>query len=101
MCIRDSNGTFEEPAEFNEKAILTDNINARDIWLNAYEVNNQANIILENLNIVEDQATQDRMEGEAKFLRGLVYFDLARVFGLPYAAGQQNTQPAVPIVLGT
>ncbi len=95
------NGTFEEPAEFNEKAILTDNVNARDIWLNAYEVNNQANIILENLNIVENQATKDRMEGEAKFLRGLMYFDLARLFGLPYTAGQQNTQPAVPIVLST
>ncbi len=95
------NGTFEEPAEFNEKAILTDNVLVRDIWLNAYEVNNQANIILENLGIVESQATRARMEGEAKFLRGLMYFDLARVFGLPYEAGAQNTQPAVPIVLGT
>lgn len=93
------NGTFEEPAEFNEKSILTDNVNTRDIWLNAYEVNNQANIILENLDVVEDAATRDRMEGETKFLRGLMYFDLARLFGFPYAAGQQNTQPAVPIVL--
>ncbi|NNE77029.1 MAG: RagB/SusD family nutrient uptake outer membrane protein [Pricia sp.] len=95
------NGTFEEPAEFNEKAILTGNVNTRDIWLNAYEVNNQANIILENLDVVDDLATRNRMEGEAKFLRALVYFDLARVFGLPYEAGQQNAQPAVPIVLGT
>ena len=95
------NGTFEEPAEFDEKTMLTDNVLVRDIWLNAYEVNNQANIILENLEIVEEQATRSRMEGEAKFLRGLMYFDLARVFGLPYEAGAQNTQPAVPIVLGT
>lgn len=93
------NGTFEEPAEFNEKAILTDNVNARDIWLNAYEVNNQANLILENLEIVEDAATRSKIEGEAKFLRGLMYFDLARIYGLPYEAGQSNTQPAVPIVL--
>lgn len=93
------NGTFEEPAQFNEKAILTDNVNARDIWLNAYEVNNQANIILENLDVVEDAFTRNRIEGEAKFLRGLMYFDLARIYGLPYEAGQPNTQPAVPVVL--
>jgi len=93
------NGTFEEPAQYNEKAILTDNVDTRDIWLNAYEVNNQANLILANLDIVEDAAIRDRIEGEAKFLRGLMYFDLARIFGLPYRAGQSNSQPAVPIVL--
>jgi hypothetical protein len=93
------NGTFEEPAELAEKQLVPDNTFVRDYWLNAYEVNNQANIILENLDVVEDDAIRTRIEGEAKFLRALMYFDLARIFGAPYEAGQQNTQPAVPVVL--
>ncbi len=93
------NGTFEQPAQLIEKQLVPDNTFVRDYWLNAYEVNNQANIILDNLDVVEDEATRNRIEGEAKFLRALMYFDLARIFGAPYLAGQQNTQPAVPIVL--
>lgn len=38
------------------------------------------------------------MEGEAKFIRGLVYFELVRFFGLPYEPGQANSQPGVPVV---
>ena len=93
------NGTFEEPAQFNEKAIVADNFFVRDYWLNGFEVNNQVNIVLANLDRFEDATERDRMEGESKFLRGLIMFDLARLFGQPFKAGEQNSGPAVPIVL--
>jgi hypothetical protein len=39
------------------------------------------------------------VEGEALFLRGLMYFDLVRFFALQYNPGAANTQPGVPLVL--
>ncbi|MHA7057791.1 RagB/SusD family nutrient uptake outer membrane protein [Aquimarina sp. M1] len=93
------NGTFEQPAQLIEKQLVPDNTFVRDYWLNAYEVNNQANIVLANINVFEVQSEKDRVEGEAKFLRALVYFDLARLFGQSYESGGGNSQPAAPIIL--
>ncbi|WP_299439930.1 RagB/SusD family nutrient uptake outer membrane protein [uncultured Aquimarina sp.] len=93
------NGTFEQPAQLVEKQLVPDNTFVRDYWLNAYEVNNQANIVLANLDVFEDQTERDRVEGEAKFLRALAYFDLARLFGQSYEATGGNAQLAAPIVL--
>ena len=93
------NGTFEQPAQLVEKQLVPDNTFVRDYWLNAYEVNNQANIVLANLDVFEDQTERDRVEGEAKFLRALAYFDLARLFGQSYEATGGNSQLAAPIVL--
>ncbi|SEL39066.1 RagB/SusD domain-containing protein [Aquimarina amphilecti] len=93
------NGTFEQPAQLIEKQLVPDNTFVRDYWLNAYEVNNQANIVLANLDVFEDESERNRVEGEAKFLRALVYFDLARLFGQSYNVGGGNSQLAAPIVL--
>ncbi|MDH7447025.1 RagB/SusD family nutrient uptake outer membrane protein [Aquimarina sp. 2201CG14-23] len=93
------NGTFEQPAQLIEKQLVPDNTFVRDYWLNAYEVSNQSNIVLASLDVFDEESDRNRVEGEAKFLRGLVYFDLARLYGQPYAAGGGNTQLAAPIVL--
>lgn len=93
------NGTYVQPAEFNEKAVLTDNSYVTDIWMNGYEIINQANIVLANLDVFDDEDARARVEGEAKFLRGLAYFDLVRLFSKPYEAGQNGGELAVPIVL--
>lgn len=93
------NGTFTQPGEYNEKSVLTNNIYVRNIWLNAFEINNQANIVLENLDVFEDEEARATTEGEARFLRALAYFDLVRLFSKPFVPGQANTQPAVPIIL--
>ncbi len=93
------NGTYVQPGEYNEKAILTDNSFVANIWLNGYEISNHANIVLDNLAVITDVADKDVTEGEAKFLRGLAYFDLARLFAKPYVSGSVNSQLGVPIVL--
>jgi len=93
------NGTFLEPREFNLKQITTTNTFVRNIWLNGYEVNNQANIVLANLDKFDDADEKNKIEGEAKFLRALTYFDLTRFYGKQYEAGQTNSQLAAPIVL--
>lgn len=93
------NGTYIQPGEFDQKAMLADNSYVRDIWLNGYKINNQSNIILDNLSVVTNADDKARIEGEAKFLRGLVYFDLGRLFAKPYVAGAVNSQLGVPILL--
>lgn len=93
------NGTYVQPAEFDEKAILADNSYVRDIWMNGYEIINQANIVLANLDVFEDEDVRAQVEGEAKFLRGLAYFDLVRLFSMPYEMGANGGELGVPIVL--
>lgn len=93
------NGTYVSPAEYNEKAILSDNGFVESIWVNAYDISNEANIVLANLNVFTDDSEKDITEGEAKFLRGMAYFDIARLYSKAYVPGTQNSQPAVPIVL--
>ncbi|MGM0933716.1 MAG: RagB/SusD family nutrient uptake outer membrane protein [Bacteroidota bacterium] len=93
------NGTFVGPSEYNEKAMVADNGFVTDAWLNAYDMNNQANIVLANLEIFTDEDEKASVEGEAKFLRALAYFDLGRLFSKPYTPGEPNTQPGVPIIL--
>ena len=92
------NGTFIEPREFNLKTITTTNSWVRIIWTNGYEVINQANIVLENLDKFDDENERNTVEGEAKFLRALTYFDLVRFYSIPYEAGQTNSQLGVPII---
>lgn len=93
------NGTYVGPAEYTEKAILADNGFVEDIWMNAYDINNQANIVLSNLEVFEDETERNTVEGEAKFLQALAYFDLVRLFSKPYDPANANSQLGVPIVL--
>lgn len=77
---------------------------AENSWLTAYQAINQLNAVLALLpGIRESDAAlsnnqADRIEGEALFLRGLLYFDLVRLFAMPigFDAGQQ---PGVPLML--
>jgi tetratricopeptide (TPR) repeat protein len=92
-------GTFFAPREFNNKEISTTNFWVEIAWLNGFEVSNQSNMVIANKDKFSETSEQDRVEGESKFLRGLVYFDLARFFGAPYEAGQTNSQLGVPIML--
>jgi tetratricopeptide (TPR) repeat protein len=91
-------GTFLAPAEFNRKQMTIANGFVSDYWIFSYAVSNQTNLILENLDKFDNQEEADRVEGEARFLRALVYFELVRFFALPYEAGQNNSQLGVPIV---
>lgn len=91
-------GTYQGPAEFNRKEITTGNGFVADYWITSYAVSNQVNLILENLEKFEEEEEAARVQGEAKFLRAAVYFDLLRFFALPYKAEGGNSQMGVPIV---
>ncbi|PPK87639.1 RagB/SusD domain-containing protein [Neolewinella xylanilytica] len=91
-------GTFNAPDEIARKQISTGNGDAEETWLESYEAINTANNVLSALDVV-DADDRERIEGEARFLRGLLYFDLVRFYALPYEEGTQNDQLGVPIVL--
>ncbi|WP_335964723.1 RagB/SusD family nutrient uptake outer membrane protein [Galbibacter sp. PAP.153] len=94
-------GTFSQPGEFNRKRITTTNSFVADLWIEGYETINQANIVLDNLNVVTEDSDKNRMEGEAKFIRGMMYFELVRFFAQPYETTQANDGLGVPIVLNS
>ncbi|MEM8522629.1 RagB/SusD family nutrient uptake outer membrane protein [Flavobacterium sp. PL12] len=92
-------GTYVQPNQYDEKEILTDNSFVESLWLRAYKISNQTNIVLDNLAVFTDANDKNQAKGEAQFLRGLVYFDLARLFAKPFVAGAVNNQLGIPIIL--
>ncbi|MGV8813602.1 MAG: RagB/SusD family nutrient uptake outer membrane protein [Gelidibacter sp.] len=92
-------GTYLGPAEFNRKQVTSGNSFVRDYWVYSYAVSNQVNLVLEGLDKFDDPDEASRVEGEAKFLRAAVYFNLVKFFALPYKADTQNSQLGVPIVI--
>ncbi len=91
-------GTFNQPREIWLKSMLTTNSYVRDTWLEAYDVINICNNILSAISVV-NTADQNRVKGEALFLRGAMYFELVKLFAKPYSAGNVSSNPGVPIVL--
>lgn len=94
----DWQGTFQGLTQMVGQSIPVDNSFVNTTWADGYQVINQANNVLANLSKVSS-GNAARTEGEAKFLRGLTYFDLVRLFGKDFTDGDANTNLGVPIVL--
>ena len=91
-------GTYPEYKNIQHKTIVsTDYIGAR-MWGNGYNVINIANTVLDKLSVV-DSAKKSTLEGEARFMRAIVYFELTGLFAKPYSDGNAATNPGVPLVL--
>ena len=91
-------GTFEELTQTINKRIIKTNSFVELTWLRGYKTINDVNNVLSAIDKV-DAAKQDRISGEAKFIRGSAYFDLVRLFAKAYNDGSPTTNPGVPIVL--
>jgi tetratricopeptide (TPR) repeat protein len=91
-------GTYIDPRQIFNKTMIATNSEAEVQWADSYEVINTVNNVLSALSIVKE-SDRDLVEGQALFLRGLMYFDLARFFGDQYTPGVTNSQLAVPLVL--
>lgn len=91
-------GTYEEFTQIFNKRILKTNTFVDDFWRYGYSTINDVNNVLSAIDKV-DAAKKSRIEGEAKFIRGSVYFDLVRLFGKAYNDGNATSNPGVPIVL--
>ena len=93
-------GTFTDPAEIWDNNMLITNGQAEVTWLDCYRVINICNTVLANLSVVTADKVA-RIEGEAKFIRGAMYFELVKVYARTWTdpSGTPATNPGVPIVL--
>ena len=91
-------GTFVAPQEIYSKSILITNDQAEETWLEAYEAINISNTVLANLGVVTTTKAA-RVEGEAKFIRAAVYFELVRLYAKAWNDGNPANNPGVPLVL--
>jgi starch-binding outer membrane protein, SusD/RagB family len=91
-------GTFSEYEDIFRKAQVASNIYIYDVWANSYHTINIANIVLNKLDLVSED-NKEVVEGEAKFMRGVVYFYLVNLFAQPYSAGNVSAEPGVPLIL--
>jgi len=91
-------GTFIEPMEYITKSLVASSTWPEAAWQDAYKGIYICNQVLKNITVA-DEASRPQIEGEALFLRGLMYFDLARFYAPPYQPGGQNNADAVPLVL--
>jgi len=92
-------GTFIPPNQINRKAIQKDNGFVSTIWVNAYNAINRANNVLANLDKLDTPIKKARVEGEARFIRAAMYFELVRLYAKDWGDGSPTANPGVPLVL--
>ncbi|MCB0525576.1 MAG: RagB/SusD family nutrient uptake outer membrane protein [Lewinellaceae bacterium] len=102
--LMSGNGTFyiagiPESLDLANRNLRSSNLNATNFWIEAYKAINLANAVLEALGTVVDPALtidlNNKLEGEALFIRAYLHFELVRYFGQPY--GDNSPENGVPI----
>jgi starch-binding outer membrane protein, SusD/RagB family len=92
-------GSFQGYRQLNAKNMNSLNTEASRTWIQAYNAIKNLNVALVNLDKVTDADLKNQLEGEALFLRGALYFELVRLYGLPFDATITNNQLGVPLIL--
>jgi starch-binding outer membrane protein, SusD/RagB family len=90
-------GTFNTYREVWGKNLLTTNPLVANTWGAGYNAINIANNVLANVSKVA-QADQNRVRGEALFIRASMHFELVRLYAKDFTDGDPNTNPGVPIM---
>jgi len=91
-------GTYNGPREIYNHQIISANGEITSQWIQSYKCINICNNVLSALSVVKE-TSKNTVEGEALFLRSLMYFDLVRFYAKTYEAGMANTQYGVPLIL--
>ncbi len=91
-------GTFQNLLEIADKQLTTANSTATATWTDAYATINRANNVLSALDKV-DEGKRNRFEGEAKFIRGALFFELVRLYAKTWGDGDNNSNPGIPLIL--
>ncbi len=91
-------GTFAPYRDLVGKRQIATSTIASGMWANSYDIINTLNTVLDKIDLV-DADEREAIEGEARLLRGIVYFELVNYFALPYSAGSTTTNLGVPLVV--
>lgn len=95
------NSQANRAIDFAQYLVTVENADARNMWTLMYRAINSLNAII-NADIDVDnsvQADKDHIVGEAHALRGLIYFDLVRLFAQHYTFTADGSHLGVPITL--
>ena len=66
----------------NESNVVADNTSLISVWSGSYRVISRANLVLTKMkDVTLEESVKKQFEGECKFLRALMYFNLVRIFG--------------------
>ncbi|QDH81216.1 RagB/SusD family nutrient uptake outer membrane protein [Echinicola soli] len=78
----------------NESNVVADNGIISNLWNSAYATISRTNLVLENIDKVSmSDSVRNQYANEAKFLRGLMYFNLVRIYGdVPLVLEDVKTQ---------
>lgn len=75
-----------------------DNAVFRDVWKASYNTIMRCNTVLANLDVLEGKPSKLQFEGEARFIRALMYFNLVRMWGdVPLILSPITTSEAVNV----
>jgi len=98
LIVLNNSGRFLDENRF----LLNANSTQTGFWNVAYNIIARVNNVLVNIDNIDDTQADQRnnLLVQAHFIRGLVYFDLARTFSQPWSKGE-GSQLGVPIVLQT
>ncbi len=93
---------YQEFADFEGQLVSGHNYEY-NLWRDAYTAINRANMVINNGETFEPPAALAgdfrQLIGEAHAVRGLVHFDLAKMYGQHYTFTGDASHPGVPIVL--
>lgn len=92
-------GSFANYRQLALRSTNAQNATAEGIWRASYQAINLANLIIDALPVVADADLKSQYEGEARFIRADMHFELVRLYAKQYQAGGNNTQLGVPINL--
>jgi hypothetical protein len=92
-------GTFAGLSDIWKMQMVPTNSNATGTWTAAYNAINRCNNVLSATDKIILDDTRDRVEGEARFIRAAMYFELVRFFAKTWDDGDNTTNPGVPLVL--
>lgn len=75
------------------------NTSTRSMMSAGYQAVGRANNVLDQLDFITDLSAEDKatMEGEIRFIRAMMHFDLVRFFGQPYGYTGDNSHLGLPI----
>lgn len=92
-------GTFQGYKDIFLKNCVATNSESNRVWTRAYDAINICNNVLAHIDVV-DATKKSQIEGEAKFIRAICYFELVRYFAQPWTGGPSgaNAQLGVPVI---
>lgn len=94
-------GSFPTFIELRDFTILANNSSIQAIWRDCFEVIMAANFVIEGVPGIEELGFNDseknQLIAEARFIRALVYFNLANWFSQPYQVSN-GTNDCLPII---